>query len=103
MIKYSGDYCIERDEQGRLYKRTRKGKRFDMFPMNTAVIAYDSHSNFVIYTLMYEPLIRGKRSEFDAIKEAKAMQPDVKIEWERVRYITRCGVVVAGRPGVYRI
>ncbi len=102
MVGYVGTYCIERGERNQLYKRTRISRtKHPIFPMNVAVIAIDSHSNYVIYTLLYEPVARGNGTESEAIGKARRLQRNVDIEWERVRYITRCGVVCNNEVDIY--
>lgn len=106
MLGYSGIYCIETGDRLQRYRRTKfSKKRLPMFPMDTAIIAYDYHGNYVVYTLMYEPLARGTSGGKDAgIKAAHRLQRKITdIKYEHVRYITRCGVTVTEQTDVYKI
>ncbi|MFC0300134.1 hypothetical protein ACFFIS_04760 [Virgibacillus soli] len=106
MIRYSGVYCIEQDANGQLYKRTRiSGKRFDIFPMKTAYIIYDTHDNWILATMMFEPIARGTSGgKAKAEQVARELQPDIRrFTYENPRYITRGGIVVTENVDVYKI
>jgi len=104
MRGHAGKYCIYRDDDGQLYRRTQKGKRLDLFPMKTAIISHDSHGHYVVGTLMWEALGRGRGGKEAGKAHALELQPDIKhFEYEYRHYIPRCGFVVTYKRDVYVI
>lgn len=106
MIGYGAVYCIETGDRLQRYKRTKiSKKRLPILPMNTAVIAYDSHGNWIVGTLFWEPLARGTSGgKEEAIKAVYKLQRRVdRIEYDYNRYITRTGFVVTLNADVYKI
>lgn len=104
MINYYPSHCLKTNDSGEIYREVRhSGNRLELFPMRTAVIAYDSRGCYIVGTLFYEALARGLSGGKDeAERKALELQPNIeRFVYDYSQYITRTGFVSTLKRDVY--